>query len=141
MLRNELVEISLNWEKKFGVLPQITSAISEYDAAKLVGMCEEKYSKYMQGRTAVSRGFDFDFNDIRYQVKGNRPSGKPGSKVTNVPKAKNYEWDKLIWILYDENFVMQEAWEWDVNDYKEAFHSIERLSPEDYRKGKNLLEN
>jgi hypothetical protein len=33
-------------------------------------------------RTAVSKGHDFTYNGLRYQVKANRPSGKPGSPVT-----------------------------------------------------------
>lgn len=40
-----------------------------------------------------------------------------------VPKASNYLWDKLIWILYDKNYMMQEAWEWNVEDYKMAFET------------------
>lgn len=35
-----------------------------------------------------------------------------------VPKASNYEWDRLIWILYDKNYVMQECREWYMRDYK-----------------------
>ena len=89
-------------------------------------------------KTAVSKGADFIFNKTRYQVKANRPSGKKGSFVTMVPKATNYEWDKLIWILYDKNYVMQEAWEWCVMDYQAAFEGIKRLSPNHYRKGKCL---
>ena len=103
MLRDELVRISLEWQEKFGVSPQITSTISEYDAAMLVGMSEPEYSEYMKDKTAVSKGADFVFNNIRYQIKANRPSGKPGSFVTLVSKASNYLWDKLIWILYDKN--------------------------------------
>ena len=57
----------------------------------------------------------------------------------NIKTAKDYEWDKLIWILYDKNYVMQEAWEWDVEDYKSKFDKIKRLSPLDYRKGKCLF--
>ena len=37
--------------------------------------------------------------------------------------------------LYDKNYIMQEAWEWHVEDYKMAFENEKRLSPEDYRKG------
>ena len=138
MLRDKLVEIALQWQEHFGVAPSITSAISEYDAAMLVGMTEGDYSEYMKDKTAVSKGVDFVFKNIRYQVKANRPSGKKGSPVTMVPKATNYEWDRLIWILYDKNYVMQEAWEWQVNDYILAFNSIKRLSPNHYRKGKCL---
>ena len=138
MLRDKLIQVALEWQAKFGVAPQITTAISEYDVAMLVGMSESDYSDYMKDKTAVSKGVDFIFNKIRYQVKANRPSGKPGSFVTKVPKATNYEWDKLIWVLYDKNYIMQEAWEWDVEDYKSTFNDKKRLSPDDYRKGKCL---
>lgn len=137
-LRNKFIDTALQWQERFGVAPSITSAISEYDAALLVGMTENEYSDYMQDKTAVSKGADFIFNKTRYQVKANRPSGKKGSFVTMVPKATNYEWDKLIWILYDKNYVMQEAWEWCVKDYQAAFDGIKRLSPSLYRKGKCL---
>jgi hypothetical protein len=138
MLRKRLVEVALEWQEKFGVSPSITSSLSEYDAAMLVGMTESEYSEYMKPKTAVSKGTDFMFNGIRYQVKANRPSGKPGSYVTMVPKATNYEWDKLLWILYDKNYIMQEAWEWNVKDYIIAFDNVKRLSPAHYRKGKCL---
>ena len=137
-LRENLVETALQWQKNFGVAPSITSAISEYDAAMLIGMSESEYSEYMQDKTAVSKGSDFVFKNIRYQVKANRPSGKKGSFVTKVPKASNYDWDKLIWILYDKNYVIQEAWEWNVEDYKLAFADIKRLSPQHYRQGNCL---
>ena len=137
-LRKKLVDTAIQWQERFGVAPSITSAISEYDAALLVGMTENEYSDYMQDKTAVSKGTDFIFNKTRYQVKANRPSGKKGSFVTMVPKATNYDWDKLIWILYDKNFVMQEAWEWCVKDYQAAFDGVKRLSPNHYRKGKCL---
>jgi hypothetical protein len=139
-LRNKLVDIALEWQKCYGVAPSITSAISEYDAALLVGMTEREYSEYMKDKTAVSKGSDFVFNHQRYQVKANRPSGKPGSKVTKVAKATNYLWDKLIWILYDKNYIMQEAWEWDVNNYELEFDGKSRISPDDYRRGKCLYQ-
>ena len=137
-LRNKLVEIALQWQERYGVAPSITSTISEYDAAMLVGMSENEYSAYMKDKTAVNKGSDFVFNNTRYQVKANRPSGTKGSFVTMVPKAANYEWDRLIWILYDKNYVIQEAWEWEVEEYKDAFDTIKRLSPDHYRKGRCL---
>ena len=137
-LRNKLVDIALQWQERYGVAPSITSTISEYDAAMLVGMSENEYSAYMKDKTAVNKGSDFVFNNTRYQVKANRPSGKKGSFVTMVPKAANYEWDRLIWILYDKNYVIQEAWEWGVEEYKDAFDAIKRLSPDHYRKGRCL---
>ena len=138
MLRRKLVDVALEWQSRFGIAPQVTTPISEYDAATLVGMSEEECSLFMQDKTAVMKGCDFIYRGVRYQVKANRPSGKPGSKVTLVPKAVNYNWDKLIWVLYDKHYVMQEAWEWDVKAYKEAFHSLKRLSPSHYRKGRCL---
>lgn len=137
-LRGILVDIALQWQARFGVAPQITTVVSEYDAAMLVGMSESQYSKYMQDKTAVNKGYDFVFNHTRYQVKANRPSGKPGSFVTKVPKVSNYEWDKLIWILYDKNYLMLEAWEWNMEEYKLAFDNVKRLSPNHYRKGECL---
>lgn len=137
-LRDKLVEIALQWQERYGIAPSITSTISEYDAAMLVGMSENEYSDYMRDKTAVNKGNDFVFNNTRYQVKANRPSGKKGSFVTMVPKAANYEWDRLIWILYDKDYVIQEAWEWGVEEYKDAFDTIKRLSPEHYRKGRCL---
>lgn len=114
-LRQKLVETSLAWERAFGNAPSITSALSEFDAASLIGCSAENYSTSMQGMTSVQKGYDFKFNGARYQVKGNRPSGKPGSFVTLVPKATNYEWDFLIWVLYNQKYDIQEAWLWDVS--------------------------
>ena len=96
LLRTRLIEAALEWERLFGVAPQITSAVSEYDAARLVGHSDASFSQDTVGRTAVSRGADFSCNGLRYQVKANRPSGKPGSPVTKVAKASNYDWDRLL---------------------------------------------
>lgn len=79
-LRNSLVDIALEWQKEFGVAPQITAVLSEYDSAMLVGMLEKDYSDFMQDTTAVQKGFDFIFKGKRYQIKANRPSGKKGRK-------------------------------------------------------------
>lgn len=138
-IRDNLVKLALEWQERFGVAPAITSTLSEYDAAMLVGMPEDEYSSFMQSQTAVQKGYDFIFSNVRYQIKGNRPSGKPGSKVTMVPKASNYDWDMLVWVLYNKEYEIQEAWAWHVTPYKEAFHEIKRLSPAHYREGQNLL--
>jgi hypothetical protein len=120
------------------VAPSITSAISEYDAALLVGHSPESFGRDCVGRTAVTRRTDFCFEGRRYQVKANRPSGKPGSFVTLVAKATNYDWDRLIWILYDREFVIQEAWEWTAESYRVAFDSVSRLSPAHMRRGQRI---
>lgn len=137
-LREKLVETALAWEKAFGNAPSITSALSEFDAALLVGCSVKVYANCMQGKTAVQKGHDFVFNGARYQVKANRPSGKRGSFVTLVPKASNYEWDFLVWVLYNPQYEIQEAWLWDRDKYIAAFDSLKRLSPDLYRKGKML---
>ena len=105
-LRDRLVETALEWQGKYGVAPSITSTISEYDAALLVGVPDAEYVDQGKTRTAVSRGCDFIYEGKRYQVKANRPSGKSGSRVTLVGKARNYEWDYLIWILYPKYIVL-----------------------------------
>jgi hypothetical protein len=136
--RKRLVEIAKEWQKRFGVAPAITNAISEFDAAELVGMTEDAYSSDCESRTAVMKGHDFKHNDCRYQVKANRPSGRRGSLVSLVGKARNYEWDKLIWILYDKEYEIQEAWEWTVEKYRNDFDSVKYLRPVHMRKGRKL---
>ncbi len=137
-LRSRLVAVTLQWERAFGVAPQITGALSEYDAARLVGHSDESFARDCVGRTAVSKGSDFEFQGLRYQVKANRPSGKPGSVVTKVGKAANYDWDRLIWVLYDSAYVMLEAWEWDVDAYRVSFDSQAHVRPPDMRRGRRL---
>ena len=87
-LRNKLISVALEWQERYGIAPQITTPLSEFDAAMMVGFSETEYSHFMQDKTAVSKGSDFVFSGIRYQVKGNRPSGKPGSKITMVPRQR-----------------------------------------------------
>ncbi|MBF0604535.1 MAG: hypothetical protein HQL07_12695 [Nitrospirae bacterium] len=138
-LRDELVHVALTWEKVYGVAPSITSTVSEYDAAILVGMTPEEYGQFMSHRTAVSRGSDFIYQGVRYQVKANRPSGKPGSRVTWAPDAReNRDWDYIIWVLYDREYVMMEAWQLAVDEYEARLSQKKRLSPDDYRSGRNL---
>lgn len=137
-LRARLVETVLEWERRFAVAPHATSALSEFDAAMLVGHTPETFALQAQGRTAVSRGTDFDHAGVGYQVKANRPSGKPGSFVTLVAKASNYEWDRLLWILYDREFHIEEAWLWNVADYMREFDNVKRLSPSHMRRGERL---
>ena len=138
-LRDQLVDIALRWQNKYGVAPSVTSAISEYDAAMAVGMTEQEYSDFMQDMTAVNKGHDFIHNGIKYQIKAHRPSGKPSSKITNAGKARNYEWDVLIWLRYDVSFNIEEAWAWERESYISAFDEKKRISPADMRNGKKLI--
>jgi len=138
-LRQRLVAIALEWERTFGNAPSITATISEFDAAMLLGMTEEEYSRAMHGATSVQRGHDFVFRAKRVQVKGTRPSGKPGSTITKVPSATNYDWDELVWVSYNPRYEIQEAWLWEVAAYEAAFSGVKRLSPEHMRRGSSLL--
>jgi len=138
-LRDLLVQISLEWERRFAVAPQITVSVAEYDAAKLVGTSLKVGKGRKESDTAVTKGVDFRKDNIFYQVKSNRPSGKPGSKVTLVGKATNFDWHKLVWILYDREYNIKEAWEFSRNKYRELFEPKKRISPEDMRKGTKLF--
>jgi len=137
-LRDSLVKIALEWEKRFAVLPRITDAIAEFDAAKLVGTSIRIDEGREKEDTAVKKGSDFRKGNTLYQVKANRPSGKPGSEVTLVSKAKNFNWHKLIWILYDSKYCIIEAYEFTREQYKKLFATKKRLSPNDMRKGKRI---
>ena len=104
-LRQQLVGVALQWECHYSVLPRVGDALSEFDAAMLVGHTPETFSKAMVGTSAVQKGFDFRWESTRYQVKHNRPSGKKGSKVTNAGNVTtNFEWDILVYVLYNEFF-------------------------------------
>lgn len=58
--------------------------------------------------------------------------------TTKVPKASNYDWEILIWVLYDRQYRVLEAWQWDVSDYRTAFDTVGRLSPAMMRAGHPL---
>jgi len=137
-IRQRLIDIAIEWEKKFVIAPNITTTISEYDAARCVGMTDKEYSAAMIGRTAASEGFDFRYEGERYQVKGRRP-GKPGRRVARVPKAKNYYWDYLIFVLYDWEYEIQGIWQWTRRTYQKRIGPLERVTVGNMRKGKRLI--
>jgi hypothetical protein len=137
-LRDLLVKVSLEWEKRFGVAPRVTCDIAEFDAARLVGASLRLGNGRCSADTAVTNGVDFRKGSEHYQVKSNRPSGKPGSKVTLVGKATNYNWNKLVWILYDKFYNIEDAREFNCDKYKLFFESKKRLSPDDMSLGTKL---
>jgi len=138
-LRDLLVQVALEWERRFAVSPRITADLAEYDAAKLVGTNLRVGAGRKKTDTAVTKGCDFCIKQERYQVKSNRSSGKPGSTVTLVGKATNFDWDKLVWVLYDQEYKIEEAWLFTKDRYKRYFELKNRLSPQDMRKGSKLL--
>ncbi|MCB1201778.1 MAG: hypothetical protein KDK41_14110 [Leptospiraceae bacterium] len=138
-MREKLVKLAKKWEKDYGVMPQIISAVSEYDAAMFVGMKEKQYSDEMQNVSAVRKGYDFEYNGKRYQIKANRPSGKKGSTITRAGKPRNTDFDELIWIEYNQDFTIKGAWQVSVSVYRKKMQHLKYLSPKDYQKnGKSL---
>ena len=137
-LRDLLVRVSLEWEKRFGVAPRITDTVAEFDAAKLKNTSLEIGKGRHESDTAVTKGVDFRKGNVGFQVKSNRPSGKPGSPVTLVNGPRNFNWNKLIWILYDRDYNLKEAWEFSRDEYRERFYHKKRLSPDDMRSGHRL---
>ncbi len=137
-LRAARVRDALAWARRYGVLPRTTSAVSEHDAARLAGLSEAASAASMAGATAVRRGDDVVFDGRRYQVKANRPSGKPGNGVTLVGTPTHDGWDVLSWILCDRWFRIEEAWSWVVGPYTPALDPKTGLRPDDDRKGRRL---
>jgi len=137
-LRNQMVAIALEWQRRYSVAPSITATISEYDAARLVGVPEERMADAIGDASAVRRGFDFSWDGVRYQVKANRPSGRKGSPVTKCAKASNYDFDVLLWLLYDPAYALQEAWRWDVADYERVCGPLVHVRPQHMRLGARL---
>jgi hypothetical protein len=138
-LRSELVRVALPWERLYGVAPSITSALSEFDAAVLLACSNSEYREIRRGMTAVTKGYDLRFRGKRYQIKANRPSGKRGSVVTLVSKPRNYEWDYLMWILYDREYNIREAWLHEVSRFRSKLGALERLRPVHLRTGRNII--
>jgi len=141
--RDQLVQIILKWEDLFGFFPGqagITAAISEYDAAiNILKHSETEYKASIKHRTAVSRRFDFEFNNEKFQVKANRPGRHRGATVRNAgKKVKTDGWDILIYILYDEDYKIQEAYQFDSETYERKFSDRTSLRLEDMREGENL---
>ena len=58
--------------------------------------------------------------------------------MTIVAKVKKFEWDLLVWVLYDTQYNVVEAWQWDVTEYRTRFELETRLSPAHMRQGMRL---
>jgi hypothetical protein len=136
-LRDRLCGVASKWQEKYRVSPSIMSAISEYDAARIIGMSEEEYAGRERG---ITSGFNFIYNDRRYRVLGRRErrSERPESIVIRE-RPRHYKWDYFIWILYNESYVIREVRLWEVASYEEYFEQKDRMSLRDMRLGENLL--
>jgi len=47
-------------------------------------------------------------------------------------------WDILIYILYDKNYIVQEAYQFDCNEYEKLFSNRKSLRVEDMRQENKL---
>ena len=129
-LRKRLVSVALLWQKEMGVAPAITPAIAEYDAARLVGCDYKGYCQDGLGKSAVRKGFDFRFRGKRFQVKANRPAQDTAAcKVTKIGKPKNYDWDVLIWVLYNSKWEIVEAWMWGRRAFRNRYKEKDHIRP------------
>lgn len=54
-------------------------------------------------------------------------------------KKKPFGWHRLIWMLYDRSYILQEAWEFTADEYREKFEHLTRLSPTHMRQGRSLF--
>mgnify|MGYP003976759481 CR=1 FL=1 len=143
-LRDQLVNSTLEWREKYGNAPTITQSISEYDAARLIGMSEEEYSE----RTIDSRRrFNFIYKKKRYQVHGTRQFSQLPESVAIEKKTIKYGCNYFIRVLYNKSYEIQEAWLWDINSVngpdtgkglKQYFESNDRMTFADLRLGKCL---
>lgn len=138
-LRDQLVSIALEWQRTYGNAPAITGTLGEYDAAILVGCTEDEYRTQMRERSVVARDYDFVHQDLRYQVRANRPSGRRGSPVTLVAKPRRYEWDYFVWVHFHTDFRLREVWRWTVADFRAQLGDVPRLSPSHVRRGERLF--
>ena len=143
-LRDQLVNSTLEWREKYGNAPTITQSISEYDAARLIGMSEEEYSE----RTIDSRRrFNFIYKKRRYQVHGTRQFSQLPESVAIEKKTIKHGCNYFIRVLYNKSYEIQEAWLWDINSVngpdtgkglKQYFESNDRMTFADLRLGKCL---
>jgi hypothetical protein len=144
LLRDRLADVALEWENKYGVSlgtsPRVTPAIAEYDAARLIGVSEEKYGELDRGR---GNAFYFIYKGKRYRTRGSRHeslSERPEGTVI-YEKPTDFEWDYFIFILYRKSYVIEEAWLWEAASYKEFFDQNDKMSFNDMRQGKYLEED
>ena len=124
--REILVGLARNWQDPIGVTPGVSLAVARYDAAVLSGLPEPACR-------GVSSGADFVHQDLRYQVIASREP-----ELARVPRVPRDGWDRLVWLVYDRDYALLEAWSWDAESYRRATAATP-ATPEDLRRGQDLL--
>ncbi len=116
-LRKSLVKNAINFEKKFHIIPSISSAISELDAMAIVGMSGDEIVKYAPKQKSRQKDFDFEYNGKKYQVKVDRQSITELSSVEKGLNRHNSQvsiggkWDSIMWLQYNSDYRLLLAYE------------------------------
>lgn len=140
-LYNDLINISLKWEKEYGIVPKILPEILKYDAVIYIDYDLDAYAKQIKTRKTNPSGYDILFKGKKYLVKGGRRIGENISTISPMDKPKNKNWDYLIWILYDQEFKVLEVWQWENKVFYKKFQNKTRITADKMRTGKYLYIN
>ena len=137
-LRTTLVALVPEWEKRYGVAPFITAAVSEYDAARLVGHTPETFFAGLRGSHGSYSRHGLLLQ--RSSVSDQSLSAQRKTRFVHYLGAKSNELRMGSTGLASVcgEFQLLEAWEWYVADYQSSFDTIKRLSPAHMRTGRRL---
>ncbi|MEO5330417.1 MAG: hypothetical protein H7839_00210 [Magnetococcus sp. YQC-5] len=138
-IRDNLVSVALEWQDKYGVSPVNLNVIAGWDAAILAGMSDEDYASYQMERKYQSlREVDFVYHRQKILVKAFRQIIPLEFGMKYVSKPLQTEWNLIIFILYDSYYSIIGAWQMSHEEYMLKLGDQEKLTPEDYQKGKKI---
>lgn len=122
-ITDRLIKCSIEFENQTGIVPAVSSALSEIDAMIGIGMSEKDIFGYKIKQKTRQKGHDFEYRGLKYQVKVDRESIKegfgPGKNKHNSLISPRGEWDVLIWIEYDCDYKIISAYKWTKKDFKD----------------------
>ncbi len=105
-------QLAARYKKLTGKPLGITGEIAEFSAASLLGL------ELAEARTA---GYDaYDKDGKKVQIKGRclPENAKSGQRLGSI--RLDHEWDTVLLVLMDESFNVQEMWEAQRPEIKEA---------------------
>lgn len=125
--RELLVDLACHWQDPLGVTPAVNYAVARYDAAALAGLAEPRCR-------AVASGADFDHEGQRYQVIASRDP-----EPARIPVVRRAGWDRLIWLVYDRDYALLEAWSCEGEALRARWGDSRILTSDCLRLGEDLL--
>lgn len=125
--REMLVDLACHWQDPLGVTPAVNYAVARYDAAALAGLAESRCR-------AVASGADFDHEGLRYQVIASRDP-----EPARIPVVRRRGWDCLIWLVYDRDYALLEAWRCEGEALRARWGDSRVLGSDCLRLGEDLL--